>query len=600
MTPFTPDKLLAIRKVAEKYGVPEFSAEAKKGIFYEPISKVLIDCQHPSKDFPGLPTIGISNLIETDEHAGGNTIDTIRDEIKTTLDTFPKDPAKTKEKFKPKVEHDSAKQGRDFVAPNPTRGKVRKLHQILIGTDVCVNCGKPFDAWKDTLAEECTGKKDEINLEAKTEKGDGLRVCEIVGCSSIAEQINTMQCSSGLYCRHHFDEINGTKKPEVKHNENKTEKAKDVSPPAQKSPEPEQAKPRIIKNCYIKSCGIELSEKRKLECFQRDTENPIFICEDCEEKQTQTTPYKPEVMPPVSKQISRQETARMPVMAHTQQGTMIKGIAPSLAEIGKIKIGKKGELKKSQSTGKEFRIPKKLDHFEVTSIIRYEETGDFIPDPIMELLPKDPVELDIQLLFNDPTLNFITSYGYYQGGKCMCRGDGETSKPINPTPAQMEYINRGDEVPCNPESCSYFEQKKCKPNGILSVILSKSPRLGGVYKFRTTSINSIKSILSSMFFLATQTGGVLSMIPLKLTLSPKQVTPIVNGVPTPSTIYVVNIEYAGTVEDLLKKTIEVQTYQSKMRENLVKLEATARNILTAPEAPEDQKDFQEEYYPGQV
>ena len=536
---FTPEKIAAIRKVAEKYGVPEFSSEEQKGIFYEPVSKVPIDCQHPSKDFPGFPLIGISNLIDTDEYAGGRTVDNIREDIKTALDAFPKEPAKTKEKFKPKVEHDSAKHGQDYVAPKE----------------------RPTVPLMDEL--KAKDKKDEPKTEAK--KADPI-----------------------------------PEKQEVKHNENKTEKAKDVSPPAQKSPEPEQAKPRIIKNCYIKSCGIELSEKRKLECFQRDTENPIFICEDCEEKQTQTTPYKPEVMPPVSKQISRQETARMPVMAHTQQGTMIKGIAPSLAEIGKIKIGKKGELKKSQSTEKEFRIPKKLDHFEVTSIIRYEETGDFIPDPIMELLPKDPVELDIQLLFNDPTLNFITSYGYYQGGKCMCRGDGETSKPINPTPAQMEYINRGDEVPCNPESCSYFEQKKCKPNGILSVILSKSPRLGGVYKFRTTSINSIKSILSSMFFLATQTGGVLSMIPLKLTLSPKQVTPIVNGVPTPSTIYVVNIEYAGTVEDLLKKTIEVQTYQSKMRENLVKLEATARNILTAPEAPEDQKDFQEEYYPGQV
>ncbi len=89
------------------------------------------------------------------------------------------------------------------------------------------------------------------------------------------------------------------------------------------------------------------------------------------------------------------------------------------------------------------------------------------------------------------------------------------------------------------------------------------------------------------------------MIPLKMTLSPKQVSPLVNGVSKLVTIYVVNIEFAGTTETLLQKTFEVQKYQSAMRENIIKLEVTARKVLTAPETPEEQKDVQKEWYPGQ-
>jgi hypothetical protein len=465
---FSEEQLLAIRKIAEKYGVNEFQRDDRKGIFYDPRAKILIDSQHSSDQFKGLPMIGISNLISTDENAG-SIIEEIRSDIIKLFDELPK----KKEKFQPKVIHDSEKDGTDYVV-----------------------------------------KKEEA-----------------------------------------------------------------IIPKASES-KPEQPKPEKIVPCYI--CGFEVPHADVLDFLLDEIPLNKMKHRDCVEP----IPTKTEVMLPKSKPVVSREPARIPVKVCTPLGTMIKGFTPSLIEIGKIKIGKLGALKVSQS-GKEYRIPEKLNHFEITSIIRDTATGAFFQDPIMNVLGTAPTELDIQLLFNDPALNFLTSYGYYQGGKCMCRGDGGSAKMID-----------GSTVQCDPDTCQNFLKKKCKPNGILSVILSKSPRLGGVYKFRTTSINSIRSILSSMFFLATQTGGVLSMIPLKLTLSPKQVTPVVNGVPTPTTIYVANIEYAGTVESLLNKTIEVQTYQSKMRENLVRLEATARNILTAPEPPEEQREFQEEFYPG--
>ncbi|KCZ71622.1 hypothetical protein ANME2D_02357 [Candidatus Methanoperedens nitroreducens] len=283
---------------------------------------------------------------------------------------------------------------------------------------------------------------------------------------------------------------------------------------------------------------------------------------------TTTNPFKPD--------------ARLPVRTYTPQGSMIKGFIPQLKEIGKIKIGRKGAMKES-SGGKQFRLPEKFDHFEVVSVLR-DEKGDFIPDQIMQALGENPKSLDIMLLYNDPTLNFVTRYNYYRGGKCLCQGDGQQAKNID-----------GDTIECNPDACQDFQQKKCKPNGILSAILTQSPRLGGVYKFRTTSYNSIKSILSSLFFLRSLTGGVLAMIPLKLTVSPMTVQP--KDSPTTQTIYVVNVEFDGTAQQLLQTTVEVSKYQGAMRAQIIELENTARLALAAPESEMEIRDIEAEYYP---
>ena len=103
-------------------------------------------------------------------------------------------------------------------------------------------------------------------------------------------------------------------------------------------------------------------------------------------------------------------TVHKPPMKMTQftpTGTMIKGVIPQLKEIGKLKIGKKGMVKKSQS-GKDYRPPEKFDHFEVVTLQK-DANGDFIPDkPIMDIIGTDAKEINIHLLYNDPTLNFMT------------------------------------------------------------------------------------------------------------------------------------------------------------------------------------------------
>ena len=268
------------------------------------------------------------------------------------------------------------------------------------------------------------------------------------------------------------------------------------------------------------------------------------------------------------------------------QGTMIKTFVPGLKEIGKIKIGRKGAMKKSRA-GNEYRPPEKINHFEVVTLHK-NDNGDFIPDAaVMGLIGDDCKELDVSLLYNDPTLNFFTRFNQYKGGKCICSGDGERAVNVD-----------SKELKCNPDTCPVFATKKCKPNGILSVVLKDAPRLGGVYKFRTTSVNSIRSILSSMFFIQSLTGGVLADIPLKMTIAPQSVNPV--GSPTAQTIYVVNLEYPGNMDDLHKQTIELMTRKAGMQKKIIEIEAHARIAIAAPETKEDIQDAEYEFYPETV
>ena len=329
-------------------------------------------------------------------------------------------------------------------------------------------------------------------------------------------------------------------------------------------------------------CGFEISHSEALELYKADIPRKEWKHKYCQDKKEGPPPSPAPSVPQKQQQKPPVPDVRIPVKTMSQSGMMIKGFRPSLAEIGKIKIGKKGEMMTSKS-GKQFRPPEKYDHFEIVSLMRNDH-GDFIADPVMTLLDEpEPKSLDIMLLFNDPELNFVTFYAQYQGGKNICKGDGQKTQTAE------------GEKACNPETCQTFAEKKCKPNGILSVILTRSPRLGGVYKFRTTSFYSIQAILSSQFFISNLTGGILSMIPLKLTLSPRQVTPA--GLAQPVTIYTANIEFNGTAGDLLRKTFEVQKHQQAMKENILRLESTARAVLTAPETKQEISEVEAEFYP---
>lgn len=289
----------------------------------------------------------------------------------------------------------------------------------------------------------------------------------------------------------------------------------------------------------------------------------------------------------------------MPLPSKIRRPTMIKGLIPSLPERGKIKIGRKGAVKTSQR-GTEFQPPQKLDHFVVTTLQRGAD-GNFIPDDaLMARLGDKPVEIPVRLLYDDPTLNFPTRYACFVGRSLWCSGDGEVairapSKPNEPP----------QEVACTCERAdpAYKGNDKCKMNGSLSVLIEGAGGIGGVWKFRTTSYNSIVGIMSTMAFIRSMTGGVLANIPLKLKVQPKQAT-----APDGSqvTIYIVSLEFDGDMNGLQTLAHGIALGRAKMNISIEHIEEEARRLLAlAPPANvplpgDDTDDVIEEFYPEQV
>lgn len=321
-------------------------------------------------------------------------------------------------------------------------------------------------------------------------------------------------------------------------------------------------------------------EDTKVEERKANAPEIVIPSKDSAKPPIKAQPEPAEVVMP--EKAGHRPDAVVPANVFTPQGHYIKTLTPRLKEIGKIKIGKKGDKK----TDSGYKLPMKFDHFEVTSIMRG-EGGNFLPDPIMQQLGDKPKELNVMFLYNDPTLIFSTRFNAYKGGKCQCSGDGKVATTLT-----------GEEIVCNPEDpsrtiCKKYLNKECKKNGILSCILTDSPRLGGVYKFRTTSGNSINSIMAALLLYHHLTGGVLAMIPFKLTVSPMQVQPENSN--TAQTIYVVNVEFAGNAGQLLEKTIEVQKYQGAMRLQIQENENHAKLALCEPESEEEIKDVEVEF-----
>ena len=273
----------------------------------------------------------------------------------------------------------------------------------------------------------------------------------------------------------------------------------------------------------------------------------------------------------------------------------IKNLPPRLAERGKIKIGVKGELRKGQG-GKEYRLPQKLDHIILTTL-RRDEAGRLMEDKALMAKYADQDgkvrELPIYLLFDDPELNFITRYLAYDVQKVYCTGDGEQA---------TRYEADGEKImgcPCPLLDQGHKGPIKCKPSGLLQVVLKDMDRVGGVWTFRTTSWNSVTGIMSSLRLIWMATGGVLAGLPLWLVLSPKTVT--IPGTGGNQTVFVMSCEYRGTMEELAEKGQELMSRQVEHKIMMKSLEARARLALEHfEESPAEILEVVEEFYPEQA
>jgi DNA-directed RNA polymerase subunit RPC12/RpoP len=263
---------------------------------------------------------------------------------------------------------------------------------------------------------------------------------------------------------------------------------------------------------------------------------------------------------------------------------MIKGISPQLQEIGRIAVGEKGGRSKS---GKAL-LPTKLDHFIFTTLDKDDEDRYIRDVGMMEMFGDNCTEIPIRLLYNDIELNFPTFYAKYARSGKKLRGDGENWTVYNADGTREEVSDPNNEH-------GFLDDKDVKPHGILTVLVEGQNSVGGVFKFRTTSWNSINNILSSLALIKNMCG-MLTYIPLKLVYRKKEVTPV--GMGHKTWIPVVSVEFRGSIEELQAQASEVQRLTTGVqREEMEQIEAAVRDHLDEDESADEQKDIAAEFNP---
>jgi len=190
---------------------------------------------------------------------------------------------------------------------------------------------------------------------------------------------------------------------------------------------------------------------------------------------------------------------------------MIKGLAITPPILGRISIGRMVE-----KNGK--RLPEKDDQFTITSQIQNKD--GWVKHPLDEQLrAKAPNQklrtIPVRMIFNDPELNLRAEYSLFdrQTGRPVCVGNGETCQRLT---------NQGvEQHPCpSPDLCPLAQGGNCKLYGRLHVNLDESDELG-TFIFRTTGFNSIRTLAARLAYYHAASGGLLSCLPLQLTLRGK-------------------------------------------------------------------------------
>ena len=193
---------------------------------------------------------------------------------------------------------------------------------------------------------------------------------------------------------------------------------------------------------------------------------------------------------------------------------MIKGLVITPPVLGRISIGKIVE-----KNGK--RLPEKDDQFTITSQIQNKE--GWVKHPLDEQLRvKAPSQklrtIPVRMIFNDPELNLRAEYSLFdrQTGRPVCMGNGETCQRLT---------NQGvEQHPCpSPDLCALAQGGLCKPYGRLYVNLDESDEFGS-FVFRTTGFNSIRTLSARLRYYHAASNGLLSCLPLQLTLRGKSTT----------------------------------------------------------------------------
>lgn len=287
------------------------------------------------------------------------------------------------------------------------------------------------------------------------------------------------------------------------------------------------------------------------------------------------------------------------------------GGGPSICELGKIKIGGKKKEIRATTTGSTWRAPEKYDHFVITTMNR-DAAGDLVVDrALMDQLAakygdadKRLRQIPIRLLSDDIDDVIQSSFVWYGGKSIGARSDGKTVTWFN-SPNIEDFGTRYREPITSPWSQDLnWKDKKGNPlfkvhTNFNCVIAAEEARWGGVYKFRTTSIISLRQLHGSIVHIAQLTGGILVGMPLMMVVRPMQVSP--NG--TATTVHVVHIELrGGDLMDLQERALSQAKFRVTFANQIQSTSRQYKKLLALPgyESHEEAKDIQEEFAPEEA
>ncbi len=191
----------------------------------------------------------------------------------------------------------------------------------------------------------------------------------------------------------------------------------------------------------------------------------------------------------------------------------IRGVSEivRLPRLGKIHLG----IMVEYQTGK-FR-PSATDYF-------------VCPEEVQGVFGKEPKELRVMFPIDDDQMVAQQWYrAYSQTRGLICRGDGETSTQL--TDLKTGAIATKDSpktemregMTCAGEQCDIYQTKRCRRVMNLQFMLPDVPGLG-VWQLDTGSFFSIVNINSNLKLIRGICGRI-SMIPLVLSLGPREVAP---------------------------------------------------------------------------
>lgn len=197
---------------------------------------------------------------------------------------------------------------------------------------------------------------------------------------------------------------------------------------------------------------------------------------------------------------------------------MIKGFAIVPPILGAIRIGK-------AVVKNERRLPQKDDAFTITTLVQDKNgwIAHRLHDVVLESNPptRDGAaakirSIPVRVAYDDPALNLQAEYSVFDQatGRPLCAGDGEQ--------ARRRTANGIENVDCpGPEQCAYGKEKRCKLYGRLNVQIDGQEDDLGVFVFRTTSFNSVRTLAARMDYIRALTGGQIAGMPLSLRLRAK-------------------------------------------------------------------------------